>query len=141
MSLETWKKEFYPIEAKDAIESELEAAKHSLLKWSGLRESSMSQHAVSKSQTRIYNIKDEEDKVLEISSFTCALCQRHLRSEGDADCAKCILTAVRGVPCDRRGADGNNHAPYGAWLHGDNPEPMIELLTEATHMLEQNVKA
>ena len=44
MSLETWKKLYYPTPARTAISSDLEAAKHSLRKWEGTTPKVLAEH-------------------------------------------------------------------------------------------------
>ena len=65
MSLKTWKKEFYPKEAIDAIKTELMATKHSLRKWRGLTKANLKKHGLvqtgdfihkKNNQTRLINI-------------------------------------------------------------------------------------
>lgn len=130
MSLETWNEEFYPISAMDVkiTKSELYCALHSLKKWIGYRPENLKKHEVT--------AKDVDYP----GARNCALCNLHGFNETDsADCSKCILTEIRGVPCDERlpgqSFKGYYQSPYHSYHRDDNPEPMIELLTQAVQKL------
>jgi hypothetical protein len=114
MSLETWKAEFYPIEADKATNTDLEATLHSLKKWEGLRKDNLDKHNLVKINEFISNesIIDEKGNTLKITSSSCSLCKKY-----DNDCNEC--------PLYRCGT-----ATYGYWLITSDPEPMIKSLEE-----------
>lgn len=115
MSLETWKKEFYFIDAR-AVPVE-QAVEHSLRKWIGLRRENLDKHGVSIEGKRIYG----EDGRLFISESSCALCWYYIENH----CCHCPLYAVLGRPCD-----SSRSAPYQQFIFDRNPEPMICALSE-----------
>jgi hypothetical protein len=139
MSMKSWKKEFYPIEAKDCPEKD--ALQHSLQKWKGLRKENLDKHGVNLDFYAVF-VKGKKGSVT-IDSDSCALCVHHrkLSSIGLIDCSKCPLFLERKLRCDQIEI-GKNNSPYSA-LGGDfveidgeyvemsNPEPMIELIEAA----------
>lgn len=120
MSLETWKAEFYPVEAQDVPVED--AVRHSLQKWIGLRAENLSRHECWLDDNGCdIAVVDSSRDYLYIDSRTCALCEHHRR--GGA-CLNCPLVKVRGRPCDD---DEGFSSPYGQ-IYKRNPEPMIALL-------------
>lgn len=115
MSLETWKAEFYPVEAISVPEDQ--AVEHSLQKWYGLRKENLKRHGVRHTGV---NITDDAGKQLAINGHSCALCRHH------PECTGCPLVRVHGVPCDE---DGDMPlSPYVRFIDAGDPEPMIEIL-------------
>lgn len=134
MSLDTWKSEFYPIEAsKVPVE---EAVQHSLRKWRGLTKENLEKHGV---------IKDEDStKIMygkggmSIDAHSCALCEHYLDSyQMDNACEGCPLVTVRGVPCDDDSE--SSVSPYHEFTGKGNPLPMIAALEKAA-ALEPSIK-
>lgn len=135
MSLETWKAEFYPTEAKDCPAEQ--AIAHSLRKWEGLTVENVDKHAV------VFDgwwkvLGEPEEKPLTIDSESCALCVNYITdekrpyidAEGDEDattCGDCPLMAQNGgFQCDHA-----NHR--GVTIYNDglkNPLIMITALKE-----------
>lgn len=86
MSMETWKAEFYPVEAIVATGSELEAAEHSLKKWEGRSPDNLKKHELHLSG--IHTITDEDaGEDFDFNGNTCALCQYadNLACSGEAN--------------------------------------------------------
>lgn len=109
MSLETWKKEFYPVEADKATGSDLKALQHALKKWKGLTKKNLQKHNIHRPALS-YTLVNDEDKnkdewiieTFDIADESCALCHRHLY--GGRDCRKCPLAtpqalALNGIGC------------------------------------------
>ena len=111
MSLETWKAEFYPIEAAE-VETERHAAQHSLQKWIGLRPENMKRHEVFQVMR---SVKDRRDRLC-VDQNSCALCQVHQDS-----CSACALA-------DFTNSCAGPSYPYSVWGRDGNPEPMIAAL-------------
>ncbi len=114
MSLETWKAEFYPVEAASE-EALADPIRHSLVKWTGLLQENLNKHAVFVSE---HMLKEGGGGWLPISSATCALCVTY----EEICCNGCPLdmankTCVTGV---------NN--PWSIWVEDGDPKPMIEAL-------------
>ena len=139
MTLKTWKDEFYPVPADDpSIETDLQAIKHSLRKWEGLRYDNRAKHDISSREYMGRNYIHTLGGLtyLYIDSGTCALCVRHIFT---SNCRKCPLYLERGMKCDSSVVTGNIHknmvevgrSPYQEWTINVNPEPMIELLKAA----------
>jgi hypothetical protein len=122
MSLQTWKDEFYPIHAFKAVGSELEAAKHSLRKWIGLRKENLEKHGLERKGREISST-DFINFPFSISESSCALCQYH-----DGYCNDCILYTL-GNGCEEEGSE------YIIWVNEGDPEPMIKALEEAIKVL------
>jgi hypothetical protein len=115
MSLETWKEEFYFVDASEVPVKQ--AVQHSLRKWIGLRQENLEKHDLSIEGKRIYG----EDGRLFISESSCALCRYYIEDY----CCQCPLYAVLGRPCD-----AGLSAPYQQFVFDGNPEPMIRALSE-----------
>ena len=77
MSLDTWKAEFYPVEAEKV--KKRDALAHSLQKWLGLRPGNLWKHKVWRpgSAIRIEDCYAE----LWIGGDTCALCAHYLNTK------------------------------------------------------------
>lgn len=119
MSLESWKQEFYPVEAK-SCPKEL-AVEHSLRKWRGLTEENLKRHGLDRDGSRLL---DEDDEFLGIDSDSCALCWHHSTT---TTCPSCPLAARRGIRCDISLRDESG-SPYHAFTKAGDPMPMIRLL-------------
>lgn len=117
MSVDSWKKEYYPIPADKVMINEKALVKHSLRKWLGIRPKNLKKHKV---YARKAGIGGLEGPPFLFDASTCSLCEKHL---GVFDCEYCPLLKQQGMPC---GAIGT---PYHHWLITGNPYPMItELL-------------
>jgi hypothetical protein len=116
MSLQSWKEEFYPVDANSEQAREAPVA-HSLLKWEGLTERNLGKHSVRRDAR---NIADEKEYLF-IDSESCALCKVHLHLSS-TNCEACPIVRYRGEPCDTLGGE------YGTWSAASDPRPMINLL-------------
>lgn len=116
MSLETWKDEFYPVEALAVLKKD--AVEHSLRKWRGLRAANRAKHGVVLEACGI--VRGDDGAGLVIASSTCALCMWYSDSVGY--CRRCPIVKCNGCGCD---GDGS---PYVEFLGRGDPEPMIALL-------------
>jgi hypothetical protein len=118
MSIESWKKEYYPIDAGAQCNETL----HSLRKWTGLRSEALKAHGLKQSGPVIY---DEPTNIFRVASDTCALCVKYFDSSSTEPCDLCPLSKVRGdVRCDSRRLD-EPESPYCLFVKHGNPEPMI----------------
>jgi len=131
MTLATWKKEFYPITAKQAArKGKVAAIEHSLKKWIGLRESNLKKHKMI--YYRGVAVIFEENKnrfTFAISGTTCALCFKY----GEKDCCTgCPLKSPYPFPC--------GHGAYGYWACTGNTKPMIKELRKALVEARRKVK-
>lgn len=121
MSLETWKAEFYPIEAKDVpIE---QAIAHSLKKWEGLTAENLEKHALIGAEGTTIS---DGTLSLRIDSECCALCVHYLDNEDEKQCPKCPLSLYNGGRCDNMNEDNVNLYFEGLC----NPLIMITALKE-----------
>ena len=131
MSLETWKKEFYPVEADSPeVQSSARAAiEHSLRKWRGLRPEALLKHEVRLEGPYNKEVVDVDDPACErfaVGGNSCALC--HL--SGFYICDDCPVVKVSGMACDH----AENIDEVTAWevyVHDADPEPMIAQLEKA----------
>ena len=115
MSLQSWKKEFYPTEASD-IDNTLDAIEHSITKWKGLLPENLSKHGLEVDDGSIW---DSNKGYMVISAGTCALCQLFI----ERDCPDCPLKNYLGKRCDE-----GDDSPYIIFSLSNNPQPMIEAL-------------
>lgn len=112
MSLESWKKEFYPIDAIRPLWTEEAAIKHSLMKWKGLQERALRKHKVL--PTYGGGVTTENDQVPS-GSLSCALCQFT-----SMNCAACPLNKVSPGACTT-----NSDSLWIQYVRGHDPMPMI----------------
>jgi hypothetical protein len=143
MSLETWKKEFYPTDAEES--GALEATLHSLRKWEGLTKRQLAKHKLRKVKEdfRVPEICEEAgvaDGEFTIGYDTCSLC---LSFDG---CEGCPLVEVNsGFTCDgenfKNPQDSYDKSAYQAWVDGGDARPMLTLLRKAKRMLEAKENA
>jgi len=108
MSLETWRKEFYSIEANAVPEEK--AVKHSLRKWTGLLKKNLKKHGVSPDQ-----IRDS----IRTGVSSCALCQHFF----DLNCVDCPIFLESGKRCEDTGS------AFRDWCNNDAALPLVQLLT------------
>lgn len=135
MTLKTWKKEFYPITAKQAARgSVIKALQHSIQKWEGLKKSNLRKYGV-ETNLSFHRILDDDDCHMNIDAESCALCHKFYM-KNDGSCEGCPLYNVRGeTRCDQRGSNSNN--PFRHWLETGNPSVMLEWLHKALESLEK----
>lgn len=128
MSLESWKREFYPVSA-DFVEP-ANALAHCLRKWIGLRPGNLAKHGLKKiaDSIMIQELGDEE-RTFHVHGASCALCVHYFEN----GCAGCPLAYHLGRPCD----DGPA-SPYALFQRFDDPELMIRELEalDGTRRLE-----
>lgn len=111
MSLETWKAEFYPIDANQVpVESALD---HSITKWKGLRADNIVRHDL-KTFGDLYG---GPGAWFYIDSSSCALCKQHIDLVNS--CPTCPIVLAHGRTCARE---------YQHYRNTRDPEPMITLL-------------
>ena len=128
MSLESWKQEFYPVEARDVLKAS--AIGHSLQKWKGLRSENIRKHEVPVRSWRNNNF---------VCGASCALCTHYLEPARPPlpRCTECPLYKLRGgYPCDFE-TPSEILSPYSAWTDDSDPEPMIALLEQAAELERQ----
>lgn len=148
MTFNTWKKEFYPINARTAADKaktvdgfdDVALVQHSLKKWIGLRDENLKRHGV---EIVEYNhgskyITSGGNRLVElhIDSGSCALCDAHIKSydEHDHPCETCPLYQSRGnIACDDYNEyedEENVEPPWFQFSTNDDPEPMIKALED-----------
>lgn len=148
MSIESWKKEFYPVEASEfygetrTIRSVLAAVDHSIRKWEGIRPANLKKHGLEHTPYgAVIESGDRADELctrIELCSETCSLCQMfsswecdqrsHESSIGNT-CSACPLSLVNQECC----TDVDN--AYDIVMFNDegnnSVEPMIRALKKA----------
>jgi hypothetical protein len=114
MSEESWKEEFYNVDAGDTCKAQ--AVEHSLRKWKGLTKESLRRHGLSRVP-------------IEISSYTCALCLHYYDEE--PECNACPIVKVTGRECDGDlDYPEEESSPWGDYVDSRDPSRMIALLIE-----------
>jgi hypothetical protein len=139
MSIRTWKKEFYPIDADETTKAK--AIEHSLKKWIGLRKANLEKHRLQQGQflgASYGTLVSASGPVFTVDSRSCSLCFHYLDKEvsisgddsDDTPCTTCPLYKANGKrSCVN--PDGGVYSPYTAFVTGNDPEPMIALLEKA----------
>jgi len=125
MSIESWKKEFYPCKA-DSKKAQKDPVGHSLQKWIGLLPKNMQRHKVLHTAGSLYII-DKSDCFMAIIGDTCTLCMYFAR------CNSCSLYKTLHRKCY-----GVN-SEYSKWICKNNPKPMIKALEKTKKKEIQHV--
>ncbi len=126
MSLETWKKEFYPIPAEKATRTWITATEHSLRKWIGRTAANLGKHEVHVSAVGNISITDDfSGDCFPFDCDSCALCQKAVYCKG------CPLYKYLGMRCD------DDRAPYKKLIETSDPKPMIKALRGTLRMLKR----
>jgi hypothetical protein len=130
MSIETWKDEFYKVNACEVeYTNNIELIDHCLNKWDGLQDHNLKKHDLVKGH---YNIYDKDDNTFDTSAPSCALCQVYDIN----NCEGCPITKVRGYACSEDNEDDyDDKAPWYEWTHASDPQPMIYWLKKAKEEL------
>lgn len=157
MSLASWMREFYSIDAS-APTTERGAVEHCIRKWEGLRPENLARHQMQ--AVRPLGLECNEDaydiveigsehliheelncfspasarqmRVFRVSSDTCALCALHSNR-----CTECVLYKARGdLDCYSNKSDEEKDTPFEIWGAEQDPEPMIFWLVKARHDLK-----
>jgi hypothetical protein len=137
MSLETWKKEFYPVTAKQAARSTiLQSLLHSLRKWRGLTQRNLKRHGLRLVGHTIIDGEHNNLKRFHINAETCGLCHKFYEGFGHTRCSRCPLAILRrGHACDY-----NCRSPYHVFIWCSNPLPMIRLLEKAVKLYQRKAR-
>ena len=116
MSLETWKKEFYP-RAATAGRNTLAAVEHSLRKWEGALKKNLKRHGLDVTSNCLVDKTDPRDfnSHFFFDGRSCSLCQRF------GNCQRCPIKEA-GQCCLNEGT------AYIAMIDDGNPIPMVRLL-------------
>lgn len=98
MSLETWKKEFYPKKPSKRMSTE-DAILHSIQKWTGATKANTRKHSVEYENHTVTNL----DGGLVFNRDSCALCFKFDGYEAVTvdkhHCAKCPIYKMQGDDC------------------------------------------
>lgn len=128
MSIETWKKEFYPVEANEV--NKKDAIQHSLTKWLGLTKKNLEKHGLRSHCSCLLAKEPCSYKVLfVVDDCSCALCHYYNMDE-DTDvkpCKNCPLVKNHFVSSNGCGR-GDEDDIYCQFSEIDNPLPMIKAL-------------
>lgn len=134
MSLATWRAEFYPITAKQAVERKEDLVAHSLQKWRGLTKANLKKHNVRQGtgSDRSKLLDNDNLSSFWVSDETCALCEGFQpRDDCSPRCGACPLLKVRrGVACDNY-CGRETRSPYTKFTLEGDPRPMIKWLERA----------
>ena len=120
MSLKSWERKFYPIAAQHACGTAIKATKHSLQKWTGLKEKSLRKHNIFRSKEYRLLRSDSVGQGLYLSADNCSLCHYsdHVRESG---CGSCPITKAVGYKCT---------ASRGPWIYyTESGDPTYMILT------------
>ena len=138
MSMQSWKEEFYPIEAEEVPE-EL-ALDHSIKKWEGLQTANLIKHSVIMEGIKLKNDAPYTNPydILIISASSCALCMHHHNDFGTQQ--TCKTCPIRTVSESQNVVFGVNTEPCLAeYLEATkhyNTVPMLQLLQQTKKGLE-----
>lgn len=118
MSIETWKKEFYPVSATSRM-SKKAAIEHSIKKWEGLLPENLKKHNV---VINGYGDIHDDEVNFEISDQSCALCQKYWVE----CCIKCPLYEKLGFACGKGEIEAGDG--WVSYMEEGSPELMLKNL-------------
>lgn len=134
MSIQTWKREFYPKPASKATKAE--ALDHSIQKWKGYLSKNLKKHQLIRNGGILENHDGIE--VFESDTTTCALCQRFMKNKrtngysSAENCVACPLFKATGKYCD----NGDETDAYArVYWHKASPKLLIQALEKARAFL------
>lgn len=135
MSVKSWLKEFYPVEAAEPM-TNLEAVRHSLQKWRGLKPENLKRHNVNVDHPAVnYRtgraLSGRSQGYLNINDGSCALCVKH---GGSYDCKPCPIARAVGRRCDQKVYvvdTGHGTSPWHEFTDTKDPDAMIAVLEKA----------
>ena len=118
MSIETWKKEFYPRSAASRM-SKKSAIEHSIKKWEGLLSENLKKHEV---VIDVCGDVHDDEISFEISDQSCALCQKYMHK----CCVKCPLYEKLGFECGKGKIEAGDG--WVSYMEEGSPELMLKNL-------------
>lgn len=125
MTLASWKKEFYRVEA-DAVPEE-KALAHSIRKWTGLLKKNLKKHGLIRFHKSA--LVDRRGEYFWADADSCALCAHYIF--GPPRCGECPLVKSRsGIDCTKTGHD-EGVSPYRAFYEHGDARPMLRVLKRA----------
>lgn len=121
MSIENWRKEFYPVTVAELdIENmdDIDLVKHALRKWEGALEPNLKKYNLSYKDHCLSNI----EYILYFDCDSCSLCKKYLY------CKHCPLYITLGKNCDE----------HGVWsCSSHDATPMVLALRDTLKRLEK----
>ena len=141
MSIKTWKKEFYPVDAKtfkgedqNNKEKVIACVEHSIQKWEGLSQVNLNKHYITVDRG---NLIDSEGSHFEISGESCSLCQMFtVMVDDEHQCASCPLYQIRGsMACDTRKVNEYT-SPWREYKVNNKESVMISWLKRTLRMVQ-----
>lgn len=152
MSVETWKKEFYPEKAKS--KSLLVLAKRCLKKWEGLKKQNLKKHKVIPLGHELYfEYKNYDKEWFQLGKPSCPFCymaeekiEEIMQKDNNANiselrrniCNYCHIKKSVGRGCDTPIKD--SFSPWGEFFNNHDPLPMIDLINEYIRSLKGSRK-
>lgn len=131
MSLSTWLAEHLPMSAS-SVRNYVDALRHSLRKWTGLRRTVLEKHGLEARKASIVDL--QTCRLLPINSDNCALCHvTFIVDVEGSDCVNCPLYQHLGRRCD---CNKEGESPFAAWVRRQDPEPMIRALKKSLEVIE-----
>lgn len=139
MSLKTWTKNYYPVEA-NKVKTMKEAIRHTYRKWYGVHANILSQHGL---RNDLGTLKDNTG-CLAFGHDNCALCV--ISKYNMYGCEKCPLKQIRNASCIHVGYVPTttdklcmNDAPFQAWSEKDDNSVMMFWLTRLAELFKVDV--
>lgn len=131
MSLDTWKREFYPSPASDfragwraTPPTAVEAAEHSLKKWEGMLSHNLARHGVSHPFLgELVEIDNPYKRIAIAGEVGCALCHYY-----NLSCGRCPLRAVTPTACGSTSNYGEVCRSFSSYGEGEETDAAIRKL-------------
>lgn len=143
MSIASWRRAYYPVEARDTAPSD--ALEHSIRKWQGLDRFWLLFHSLRRDGDLVHGWYHQFD----VTAETCALCHHYQDDTPTRDvscgietyCTRCPLAIARGgVPCDRQMLH-ETISPYDAFVERGDHDPMLSWLLRVARETALNAAA
>lgn len=130
-SIHTWKKEFYPRNARK-IKNVNDALDSAILKYSGLEPKILAWHHLTLVHGKLL---DDAGRIFEFDSRTCALCRIFKYGCESKDETPCPMTKVTGYACDDQ-----EYGAYQRFIKSDDPTDMLILLEKAKEQYDSAIR-
>lgn len=136
MSIESWRKEFYPVSAQTAVRRrypKIKLIEHSLKKWEGLYKKNLAKHdcCYRAGYVRPYSVDsglEWNPKSVSITAESCSLCEKYYKADEANSCRTCPLYETVG---DKACNNSRPLSDYGHFQDTGDPRRMINSLRKA----------
>jgi len=143
MSLESWKSEFYPVDAADVAAgnvSDVHLLEHSIRKWVGRLPQNLERHGLVVDRfCRTDIVEQPKGDFFIFGSQSCSLCRMYSHFEQDVPCGDCPIVKLTTRKCFESEMHDSNEGYY-IQAYKMSPVILIIVLQQALAMTWRNLK-